>query len=383
MKQTVIPITDLTTNLVDQCQRLFEQLSKFNTNDRVLAINEIRKALHAHSPMKDHPIDLVLWEPLESVKKNEYNPNSVAPTELKLLETSIAEDGYTQPIVTWIADNNVREIIDGFHRSKIARESKLVGDTLMGFVPVTTVRDRQVNKSNRMASTIRHNRARGTHSVDAMSEIVLELKARNWKTSRICKELGMEEDEVLRLCQISGLAGLFNDAEFTRAWESDTASNDSELDFEADYSAITQNTSDANRIFHTFDKWEAVEAGFFAPGIKGRDKEECEMEYGVFLADPKAFGDGIDLVFKLWPNSSEHNLTNSSMNRIAWIGQAAACAALGLPSSYRAGFSKLTKDQQSAANNLALQYLNKWLTQRNMPTVSLDQAMSARESDLF
>lgn len=380
MKSSVI---NLRSDIVSDCARLFETLESLPLNKRVETINEIRKVLHQHSPMKDHPIDLVLWEPLESVKKNEYNPNSVAPTELKLLETSIAEDGYTQPIVTWIADNNVREIIDGFHRSKIARESKLVGDTLMGFVPVTTVRDRQVNKSNRMASTIRHNRARGTHSVDAMSEIVLELKARNWKDSRICKELGMEEDEVLRLCQISGLAGLFNDAEFTRAWESDTASNDSELDFEADYSAITQNTSDANRIFHTFDEWEAVEAGFFAPGIKGRDKEECEMEYGVFLSDPKAFGDGIDLVFKEWPNSSEHNLTNSSMNRIAWIGQAAACAALGLPSSYRAGFSKLTKDQQSAANNLALQYLNKWLTQRNMPTVSLDQAMSARESDLF
>lgn len=377
------PIADLTTNLVDQCQSLFEKLSKLDIHDRVLAINEIRKALHQHSPMKDHPIDLVLWEPIEQVKKNEYNPNSVAPTELKLLETSISEDGYTQPIVTWIAENNVREIIDGFHRSKIARESQKVADTLMGFVPVTTVRDRQVNKSNRMASTIRHNRARGTHSVDAMSEIVLELKARNWKTARICKELGMEEDEVLRLCQISGLSGLFSDAEFTRAWESDTASNDSELDFEADYSAITQNTSDATRIFHTFDKWEAVDAGFFAPGIKGRDKEECEQEYGAFLADSKRFAEGIEQVFKEWPNSCEHNLTNSSMNRIAWIGQAAACAAVGLPSTYRAGFSKLPEETQTKANELALQYLNKWLSSRNLPTVNMDQAFSSRNSDLF
>lgn len=375
-------VINLRSDIVSDCTELFKTIGSLPLNKRVETINEIRKALHAHSPMKDHPIDLVLWEPIESVKKNEYNPNSVAPTELKLLETSIAEDGYTQPIVTWITESG-REIIDGFHRSKIAKESEKVGKTLMGFVPVTTVRDRQVNKSNRMASTIRHNRARGTHSVDAMSEIVLELKSRNWKTARICKELGMEEDEVLRLCQISGLSGLFSDAEFTRAWESDTASNDSELDFEADYSAITQNTSDTTRIFHTFDKWEAVEAGFFAPGIKGRDKEECEQEYGVFLSDSAAFAEGIEKMFKEWPNSCEHNLTNSSMNRIAWIGQGAACIARGLPSTYRAGFSKLPKETQATANALALMYLNTWLSDRGLQTLNMDQAFSARDSDLF
>lgn len=369
-------------NLIDTCREMFSEIRDLPLNKQIETINAIRTALHEVSPMKDHPIDLVLWEPIDSVKKNEYNPNSVAPTELKLLETSISEDGYTQPIVTWIAEAG-REIIDGFHRSKIARESEKVAKQIMGYVPVTTVRDRQVNKSNRMASTIRHNRARGTHSVDAMSEIVLELKARNWKTARICKELGMEEDEVLRLCQISGLSGLFSDAEFSQAWESDTASNDSELDFEADYSAITQNTSDKTRIFHTFDKWEAVSAGFFAPGIKGRDKDECEQEYGVFLADLNRFAEGIQKVFKEWPNSCEHNLTNGSMNRIAWIGQAAACCAIGLPSTYRGGFSQLPPDTQNSANLLAMEYLNKWLVERNMPKVSLDQAMSARDSDLF
>lgn len=369
-------------NLLDTCTEMFSEITHLPLPQQIELINAIRTALHAVSPMKDHPIDLVLWEPIDSVKKNEYNPNSVAPTELKLLETSISEDGYTQPIVTWIAEAG-REIIDGFHRSKIARESEKVAKAIHGYVPVTTVRDRQVNKSNRMASTIRHNRARGTHSVDAMSEIVLELKARNWKTARICKELGMEEDEVLRLCQISGLSGLFSDVEFTKAWESDSASNDSELEFEADYSAITQNTSDKSRIFHTFDKWEAVDAGFFAPGIKGRDKEECEQEYGAFLADPNAFAEGIQLVFKTWINSCEHNLTNSSMNRIAWIGQAAACAARGLPSTYRAGFSKLPKDVQDQANALALLYLNKWLVEHSIPVVNMDQAFSARDSDIF
>ncbi len=369
-------------NLLDTCKEMFSDIKSLPLKQQIETINAIRTALHAVSPMKDHPIDLVLWEPIDSVKKNEYNPNSVAPTELKLLETSISEDGYTQPIVTWIAEAG-REIIDGFHRSKIARESEKVAKAIHGYVPVTTVRDRQVNKSNRMASTIRHNRARGTHSVDAMSEIVLELKARNWKTARICKELGMEEDEVLRLCQISGLAGLFSDAEFTKAWESDSASNDSELEFEADYSAITQNTSDKSRIFHTFDKWEAVPAGFFAPGIKGRDKEDCEQEYGAFLADSNSFAEGIQQVFKAWPNSCEHNLTNSSMNRIAWIGQAAACAARGLPSTFRGGFSKLPIEAQTIANNLALEYLNKWLVSRNMPAVNMEQAFSGRDSDIF
>ncbi len=368
--------------LVSHCNELFKHLEDLPLDKKIETINEIRKVLHSYSPMKDHPIDLVLWERIDSVKKNDYNPNSVAPTELKLLETSITEDGYTQPIVTWISDTG-REIIDGFHRSKVARESNKVAVTLHGFVPVTTVRDRQVNKSNRMASTIRHNRARGTHSVDAMSEIVLELKARNWKTSRICKELGMEEDEVLRLCQISGLSGLFSDAEFSQAWESDTASNDFKLDFEADYTAITQNTSDETRIFHTFDKWEAVNAGFFAPGIKVRDKEDCEQEYGVFLSDIDAFEAGIKKVFSEWPNSCEHNLTNSSMNRIAWIGQAAACAARGLPSAYRAGFSQLPKDLQDKANSLALKYLNKWLVQHGMKEVTMESALSARNSDLF
>ena len=372
----------MSNSIIRSAVDLFRQLDTLPLPDKIAVINGIRTALHEHSPMKDHPIDLVLWEPIDTVKRNDYNPNSVAPTELKLLETSIAEDGYTQPIVTWMNETN-REIVDGFHRSKIARESAKVAATLHGYVPVTTVRDRQLDKSNRMASTIRHNRARGTHSVDAMSEIVLELKARNWKTARICKELGMEEDEVLRLCQISGLSGLFSDAEFSLAWESDTASNDSELDFAADHSAITQNTGDTSRIFHTFDKWEAVAAGFFAPGLKGRDREECEQEYGVFLADLDAFGAGITKVFKEWPNSCEHNLTNSSMNRIAWIGQAAACCALGLPSTYRAGFSNLPQDKQDAANALALKYLNMWLSGRGLTEVSMESALSNRDSDLF
>jgi hypothetical protein len=187
----------------------------------------------------------------------------------------------------------------------------------------------------------------------------------------------------LRLCQISGLAGLFSDAEFSLAWESDSSSSDSELDFSADFNAITQNTNDKNRIFHTFDKWESVKAGFFSPGLKGRKKEECEAEYCAFLGDLNEFERGIQKVFQEWPNSCEHNLTNSSMNRIAWIGQSAACAARGLPSTFRAGFSMLPIEKQNEANELALKYLNIWLTKRGMPTVTIEQALSGRESDIF
>lgn len=349
---------------------------------KINTLNLIRRELNEVSPMKQHPIDLVLWEPIGEVKKNDYNPNSVAPIEMKLLETSISEDGYTQPIVTWISEGG-REIVDGFHRSRVARESEKVASTLFGYVPVTTVRDKQLDRNNRMASTIRHNRARGTHSVDAMSEIVLELKNRNWKTDRICRELGMEEDEVLRLCQISGLSNLFSDVEFNQAWESDTAANDDDLDFSADFSVITQNTSDPSRVFHTFDKWEATKAGFFLPGIKGRDSSECEQEYSEFLADQEQFAKGIEKVFLEWPNSCEHNLTNKAMNRIAWIGQAAACAARGLPSTYRAGFSLLPEETQIKANETALKYLNQWLLNKNMSEVTMSEAYGDRESDLF
>jgi hypothetical protein len=117
-----------------------ELVNNYNGKELVQAINDIKIKLNSISPMKDHPIDLVLWVPIEEVHKNDYNPNSVAPTELKLLETSICEAWYTQPVVTWINENN-REIVDGFHRSKVAKESQRIGQTLLGFLPVTTVRN--------------------------------------------------------------------------------------------------------------------------------------------------------------------------------------------------------------------------------------------------
>lgn len=199
-----------------------------DTSERVNFINEVREAIHKVSPFKNEPVDFVKWIPNTLVHANDYNPNSVAPPEMQLLEVSIVNDGYTQPIVTWPMEEKV-EVIDGFHRHRVGKESPVVSSRVMGFLPTVIIRKEQESKSDRMASTIRHNRARGKHAVDKMSSIVIELKKRNWSEERIGKELGMDADEVLRLCQISGLAEAFENEDFSRAWES-AINNANELD---------------------------------------------------------------------------------------------------------------------------------------------------------
>lgn len=160
----------------------------------------------------------MLWIPAEQVEANDYNPNVVAPPEMKLLELSITEDGYTQPVVAFPEDDGYT-VIDGFHRHRIGRESKTVRKRIKGYLPVTLIRPDREGRTDRIASTIRHNRARGKHQIAAMSEIVVELSRRNWSDARIGRELGMDPDEVLRLKQISGLAEMFADREFSEAWE--------------------------------------------------------------------------------------------------------------------------------------------------------------------
>lgn len=187
-------------------------------SERIDAINAIKTALHEISPFRDEPVDCVLWVPSDSVYANDYNPNKVAPPEMRLLETSIAEDGYTQPIVTWV-DDGKREVIDGFHRNRVARECQAIRERVRGYLPVTTVNDCRHDRGDRIASTIRHNRARGKHQISAMSDIVVELSRRNWSDAKISRELGMDADEVLRLKQITGLAEMFADEEFSEAWE--------------------------------------------------------------------------------------------------------------------------------------------------------------------
>lgn len=203
----------------DLVDRLCAALSAMPADERIDALNTVRSALHEVSPMRAHPVDLVLWVPAESVDANDYNPNTVAAPEMVLLERSIEADGYTQPIVTWVEESGRRETVDGFHRGEVGRSSEIVRRATMGYVPVTTANAERTDRNDRVASTIRHNRARGKHRIDAMSEIVRDLVKRNWSDKKIGKELGMEPDEVLRLKQISGLAELFADRSFSEAWE--------------------------------------------------------------------------------------------------------------------------------------------------------------------
>jgi ParB-like chromosome segregation protein Spo0J len=137
---------------------------------------------------------------------------------MELLRLSISNDGYTQPIVSMDNGDETREVIDGFHRNSLGKECAYIQNRVNGYLPFVTIRQSQKDKSNRIASTIRHNRARGKHSVDSMSEIIVDLKKRNWSPKKIGKELGMDADEVLRLSQISGLVELFKDKEFSNAW---------------------------------------------------------------------------------------------------------------------------------------------------------------------
>lgn len=379
---------------VAEAAALLDGIYDFDTPDAVEIINQIKIALHKRSPFAGEPVDCVIWVKGDCVTSNDYNPNSVAPPEMKLLEHSISEDGYTQPIVAWRAeDAEGYEVIDGFHRNRVGKECKVVRERVRGYLPITVVNADRHDKADRIAATIRHNRARGKHKVEAMSDIVIELKKRNWSDEKISQNLGMDQDEILRLCQITGLAEVFSDQEFSRAWSAEGEVTEADFieltdkaeTFGDDVKAVrTVNTSDEGRIFHTYEKWECYKAGLYETTKEGMTKAQCEEAYRAFLSDLPAFEAALAVVVTEWKHSCEHYLTNVSMNRIAWLGQASAAQALGIPATYRGGFYKLTEAEQSAANELALVYLNKWLVANNRPTVTMEEAYSyERQSDIY
>ena len=201
-------------------EKLIAEISAMELPEKVEAINSVKAELQKISPFINEPVDCVQWVKEELVIANDYNPNTVAPPEMELLHTSIQEDGYTQPIVVYQHDG-IYEVVDGFHRNRVGKECKDIHERIHGYLPVTIINDDRHEKADRIASTIRHNRARGKHRVEAMSDIVIELKRRNWSDKKIAKELGMDADEVLRLTQITGLAEMFSDKEFSEAWEVD------------------------------------------------------------------------------------------------------------------------------------------------------------------
>jgi ParB-like chromosome segregation protein Spo0J len=359
---------------------LLKAQEELNVDSYVELQNDLKQIMHENSPFKNEPVDFVKWVKNDKVVANDYNPNKVAPPEMELLEVSIMNDGYTQPIVTWgNPDKDAIEVIDGFHRNRVGKESNVVKSRVLGYLPVVDIRKEQSGKNDRIASTIRHNRARGKHQVDAMSEIVIELKNRNWSNKRISKQLGMDEEEVLRLCQISGLEHLFSDKDFSNAWISDDSNeryipvHDKLLPIEIEqYRA--GNTSDRDRIFHTYDKWECYKAGFYESKKEGWTHQESEQEFKRILSNPELFSDILDKVIFEWKNSCEHYLTNKSMNRIAWLGQAAVCYHSGVPSRYSSAWFDISQEDRDNADSVALQALNKWLKVNNMNLVDYKEA---------
>lgn len=181
-------------------------------------INKIRKLVSDLSPFAHEPVDFVEWVPADTVTANDYNPNQVAAPEMELLALSIQADGYTQPIVA-MDEGDQHTVVDGFHRHRVGKENEDVRRRVNGYLPVVSIRTDREDRGDRIAATIRHNRARGKHQVIGMSDIVLELKRRNWSDDKIGRELGMDPDEVLRLAQITGLAEAFKDRDFSEAWQ--------------------------------------------------------------------------------------------------------------------------------------------------------------------
>lgn len=191
--------------------------SSGSTEEKIRVVNQLRRVLHELSPFGHEPVDCVLWVRAEEVMANDYNPNVMAPAEKKLLQRSLDEDGFTQPVVV-AEEKGKYVVVDGYHRQLLGRERDSKGEQLKGWLPVVCIRAERKGHASRIAATIRHNRARGKHQITPMSDIVRDLSRQGWTDERIGTELGMDQDEVLRLKQISGLTELFQEEDFSPAW---------------------------------------------------------------------------------------------------------------------------------------------------------------------
>lgn len=369
-----------TQEIKTQIQTLLSSID--NEAEKIETINELRETIHNFSPFKTEPVDFVKWVKSENVYANDYNPNSVAPPEMELLKVSIQADGYTQPIVTMKDPDNRFEVVDGFHRHRVGKECEEVKEKVKGYLPLVQVRETQIDKTNRMASTIRHNRARGKHQIEAMSEIVIELKRRNWSEKKIAKELGMDADEVLRLCQVTGLREVFSQECFSQAWDAAILQEEEiSLLNESDVELLD---TDQLRIFHEWEDWECYPAGFYSDHPpEGMTVEECEQAYKDFLSDLVLFEETLKRVIKEWKFSCEHYLTNEKMNRIAWLGQASLCIQTGIPSRFCGGYNLLSEEQQEAADRMALKYLNIWLVQNDRKELTWEEAQSKTKANIY
>jgi len=192
-------------------------MDKADAEKAIREMNDSLRGIYKESPLSHNPVGLVQWVPIEKVQANEYNPNRVAINEMRLLYASIAADGYTQPVVTvYDADQDIYIIVDGFHRYSIMRQNKDIAEANYGHLPVVVI-EKDIN--DRMASTIRHNRARGKHQVTGMGDMVFQMLENGWSDAAICKELGMEPEELIKLKHITGFSKLFEDVQYRKAWE--------------------------------------------------------------------------------------------------------------------------------------------------------------------
>ncbi|MGV8400890.1 IbrB-like domain-containing protein [Pseudomonas aeruginosa] len=208
----------MSSSLVQRAAVLFQELESLPLAEKIETLNALRRSLHAYSPFADEPVDFVEWVPATDVIGNDYNPNAVAPPEIKLLQHSIDVDGFTQPIVTH-QEGNERVVVDGFHRQKVGKTSPPIKNRLHGYLPVVKIRSARGELPDRMAATIRHNRARGIHGVQPMTEVVVTLLKAGWSDELVAQRLGMDAEEVLRFKQVAGLPGLFKEHEYSRAWD--------------------------------------------------------------------------------------------------------------------------------------------------------------------
>ncbi|EEV7009121.1 ParB/RepB/Spo0J family partition protein [Escherichia coli] len=202
--------------LGNMIRQYFSQARTEDEEGTIQALNHLRKVLHEVSPFAREPVDCVLWVKADDVVANDYNPNVMAPGEKKLLKQSLKKDGFTQPLVV-SEEKSHYLVVDGFHRQLLSREAD-TGKRLKGWLPVACINQERKGQASRIAATIRHNRARGKHQITSMSDIVRDLSRLGWTDERIGAELGMDQDEVLRLKQISGLTELFQEADFSTAW---------------------------------------------------------------------------------------------------------------------------------------------------------------------
>jgi len=199
---------------------LLKEIEGLPEDQRMPVLSLVREKLHGLSPIRSQPVDMIRWVPVEQVSPNDYNPNSVAEVEMRLLYHSIKQDGYTQPVVTiWDDERQKYVIVDGFHRYFVCKTNEDIRARNKGMLPIVVI-EKDIN--DRMASTVRHNRARGKHSIEGMSNMVFSMLDQGWSDEEVCNELGMEPGELLRLKHITGFSKLFESREYSMAWKSRT-----------------------------------------------------------------------------------------------------------------------------------------------------------------